>query len=91
MQPMRLFDGSRYWLNAFVFQVLAFALSAYVVRTAGAAGIANVVGPMFLMLGGVGSTLFGVMGWVKKGEREPESQAAYLERLKFESENGGQP
>ena len=86
---MKAFGGSRYWFTAFVFVVLSFALSAYVVGVAGTDNVANVVGPMFLMLGGVGTTLFGIAGWVKKTERTPESQAAFLERQRFERDQGG--
>lgn len=79
---MKLFGGSRYWQNAFAFQVLAFGWAAYVVHVSDAEHLGLIVGPLALMLGGVGTTIFGFMGLVKKKQSEPESQAAYLERLK---------
>jgi hypothetical protein len=81
---MKLFGGSRYWQNAFVFQVLAFGWAAYVVHEATGETLGLVVGPLALMLGGVGTTIFGLMGMVKKKQSEPGSQQAYLERMKFE-------
>lgn len=86
---MKLFDGSRYWQNAFAFQVLAFGWATYVVHVAEGEQLGLIIGPLALMLGGVGTTIFGLMGMVKKKEREPESQQAYLERLKYEEAQNG--
>lgn len=88
---MKLFGGSRYWQNAFAFQVLAFGWAAYVVSVSDAERLGLIVGPLALMLGGVGTTIFGLMGMVKRKEREPESQQAYLDRLRYEEQKGNGP
>lgn len=85
---MRLFDGSRYWQNAFTFQVLSFSWATYVVHQATSEQLGLVIGPLALMLGGVGTTIFALMGAVKKKQSEADSQAAYLERMKFEQSRG---
>lgn len=83
---MKLFDGSRYWQNAFAFLLLVFGFSAYVVHVAGPEQVSQVVGPLTLMLGTACTTLFGVMGLVKRKQSEADSQQAYASRLQVEAQ-----